>query len=639
MAVTTDQHAIWGDAPDWKHFARRQFIRAFVSTVPRAWRRRLLPHYWPVSVRQYIGRAEEHEIADYERAKIESRDRRQMKGRLLKLQKQYKRLIINALARAGASYKWREDGERYIRKIKFREIRISVDGGAIYFRVETRSLPDKILIAFLRDDDVVETVCAACDRHVEVRWDFMQPEKGFWYVVQLKLGNRGIPREVDFSKILEAIESRPSSRALTIGVGAAENGRAVFADIDDMPHVLVAGATGTGKSVWMKQVLVTLALRNTPDKLKFVMIDLKGGVELSQFENMPHVLEFVNHKDRVVSTLKKVMTEVERRQRIFKNIGVVNIAGYNKRRYHSNRPLPKLPYWIVVVDELANLMLDKEIRKDAEPLLADITALARAAGIHCILATQRPSTDVIIGLIKANVPTRLAFATASHIDSRVIIDSSHAYGLAPSGRMIYMSGKYKTEIQGPLITPSMVSDKLKGIASGERVETLKWSQRHDFTPEDFFIHALNRYKGEYSLYQIWNDFRPMGVSRPEVTRAANEFADKEFELDGKLYRLTEPNQDGKSVARRLVEVIHNEVAEELADDVQGEGDTNAAPIEIQAADSTQSTTFRDETEAGETETEPTDEEQEEIYLVGETPEKTTEYDEWSARIKAQFGPG
>lgn len=543
----------WADLKRWLgHWTRR----AIVALVPRRLRRMLNPKRWPPHWRARFDMATEEELADLARAATIAQERKRQMRELLKRKKEYKRLIINSLAKCGAVYKWSEDGQRYLRKIKFERIRISVEGSAIYFKVNTKRLPDRVLIPFLRDDAVLETLCASCERQVEFTWDMNKPEVGFWYTVQLKAGVHGIPSEVDFSKMLELLEARKKSTHLTIPIGAGVNGEALFGEIDDFPHLLVAGATGAGKSVWVKQALVTLALRNSVKQLRMVMVDLKGGVELSQFRKLPHVLQFVKEKEGVVATLRMVLQEVKHRLRTFEDIGVVDIKGYNQRRFSGGRPLPSLPHWLVVIDELASLMLDKSVRPDAEPLLADITALARAAGVHVIAATQRPSVDVIIGLIKANITVRIAFSTATQQDSRVIIDVGDACGLNPKGRMIFMRGDQKIQLQGPLITQSMVTDKVTGITAGETQSTLERSKRHNFTPEDYFMRALVHYKGQVAIEVLYSDFRSLGVGRTEIERCIKEAEGKEIELDGHLYRLENPNRPGqKSVPRRLIEII------------------------------------------------------------------------------------
>lgn len=543
------------DINDLKRIVRRWGLRFVVSVTPRKIRRQMNPRRWPVAWRARLNLASDDELADLARSHTENKERRKHRGELSRRKGEYRKLIIEALARAGAAYKWTEDGHRIVRKIKFERINISLDASAIYFKVNTRKLPDRVLIAFLRNPDVVETVAAACQRQVEFHWDVNKPDEGFWYVVQLRQGVHGIPAFVEYSRMLELLEERKRKGPLTLPIGVGVNGKAEFDDLDDFPHCLVAGATGTGKSVWMKQAITTLALRNTQRDLRFVMIDCKGGVELNQFERLPHILKFVYYKEDVPDVLKMVLREVNQRMNTFREVGVVDLKGYNQRRFLGGRPLKKLERWVVVIDELASLMLST-VKKEVEPVLTDILQLSRAAGIHVIAATQRPSVDVITGLIKANIPVRIAFSTASGTDSRTIIDVDDAQGLSPKGRMIFMRGDQKTQLQGPFVSPMMVDDKVGGVGRGESEQVLERSKRHNYTPIDYFTRALLHYKGAFKILELWQDFKPFGVSRAEVEKVAEQYQGKQIEIDGRLYELR-PGQhaeNGKRVARQLVDI-------------------------------------------------------------------------------------
>jgi hypothetical protein len=607
--------------PDYKLALRRWLIREFVALVPRWVRHRIMPVYWPVSIRAQIGRADEQEITDMLNARRKAHELRTTNRRLRQLTKEYERLIINALTRVGMSHVTHSDGRKRVAKVRFhRPVKVSHE--AIYFQVDTSRLPWHTNITMLQDQATIDTVSAACRRRV--RWLWPTPEDGFWLIVELKQGVRGIPREVDYAKMLTAIKA--DAPALTIPIGIGEAGRMYFRDIADMPHVLIGGATNQGKSVWMKQALVTLMLRNEPRRLKLIMIDLKGGVELAQFRNVPHLLRpVIKEKEGVIPALEYVMREVKRRLAVFEKRRVVNISGYNQR----NRA--KMDNWIVVIDELANLMLDKTLKGDAEMLLADIAAQSRAAGIHLIVATQRPDSTVMTGLIRANFPVRVAFSCSDYRSSMVILDTSDAAGLNPVGRLIYFQGASKIEMQGPLITPSMVDDKVEGIATGEAVETLEHSKRHNLTPQDLFRHALNKYDGKFATRRIWEDLKAEGLSRPEVEKIGKRFENREIEVDGSVYILLPPDNSGTMYAPRTLKQVH-EAQDESEEDPSNDPASTPPDSDAGVADPVENSlespaqSMPDPAELLET-TEPID------SADGE-PE---EYDEFSVRINQQFG--
>jgi DNA segregation ATPase FtsK/SpoIIIE, S-DNA-T family len=220
---------------------------------------------------------------------------------------------------------------------------------------------------------------------------------------------------------------------LAIALGKGVSGEPVAADLARMPHLLIAGATGSGKSVCINSIIAGFLLHNTPEDLRLVLIDPKR-VELANFGNIPHLAfsKIITDTDEVVGTLQAIIHEMDSRYRRFASVGVRNLEAYNK----SPRATHPLPYWVVVIDELADLMMAAPY--EVERQICRLAQLARATGIHLIIATQRPSVDVVTGLIKANFPTRIAFAVSSQVDSRTIIDGAGAEKLLGRGDMLFM---------------------------------------------------------------------------------------------------------------------------------------------------------------------------------------------------------
>ncbi len=313
-----------------------------------------------------------------------------------------------------------------------------------------------------------------------------------------------IKTKVIMRDIFESDEWRNTKARIPLSLGKDVYGQPIVADLAEMPHLLIAGSTGSGKSVCINSIIASLLYRFPPDQLRFVMIDPKV-VELQQYNALPHlVVPVVTDPKKVILALRWVVNEMEKRYQIFAKVGVRNIRSFNERP--KNKPVPRsepelplmsrkekveassdgfavqldeeivvprdeeiiipeyLSYIVVIIDELADLMLVAPA--DVEMAIARITQMARAAGIHCIVATQRPSVDVITGVIKANIPARIAFQVAAKVDSRTILDAMGADKLLGKGDMLYLPpGSAKLiRVQGALITDSELQSIVDFIA-------------------------------------------------------------------------------------------------------------------------------------------------------------------------------
>jgi S-DNA-T family DNA segregation ATPase FtsK/SpoIIIE len=240
------------------------------------------------------------------------------------------------------------------------------------------------------------------------------------------------PATVRVSSLLQSKEWGDLTGPLSFVIGKDIAGKAVVADLAKMPHMLVAGQTGSGKSVMINTFLTSLLYRNSPSDLKLILVDPKQ-VEMAPYNDIPHLLTpVINDPEKCISALKWAVAEMERRLRTMAEVGKRNIGEYNNLKKEEG-----MPYIVIVIDELADLMM--MAARDVEALIVRIAQKARAAGIHLVLATQRPSVDVITGLIKANVPARIAFTVASQIDSRTIIDQMGAEKLLGRGDMLLLT--------------------------------------------------------------------------------------------------------------------------------------------------------------------------------------------------------
>ena len=241
--------------------------------------------------------------------------------------------------------------------------------------------------------------------------------------------------KVHLREILESSAFHNSESSLTFPLGRDVSGEAVVSALDDMPHLLIAGATGSGKSVCMNVFLTSLLYQNAPHELKFILVDPKR-VELMPYNGIPHLLTpVITESDKALQALRWAVAEMGRRLRRFSEVGAKNIVEYNEKQTDEANLLPRI---VIVVDELADLMM-RQFRRDTETMIVRIAQMARATGMHLIIATQRPSVDVITGLIKANIPSRIAFRVVSSVDSRTIIDGIGAEDLLGKGDLLYMT--------------------------------------------------------------------------------------------------------------------------------------------------------------------------------------------------------
>ena len=281
-------------------------------------------------------------------------------------------------------------------------------------------------------------------------------------LVGIEIPNRS-PEYVTLFEILNHPDMKKEKSRLAVGLGLGVSGAPAVADIKKMPHVLVAGSTGSGKSVCINTIITTLLFRNSPQELRFIMVDPKR-VELTGYNGIPHLLTpVIVDTERVISALQWATKEMDRRYKMFAEVGARNIEDYNEASGFT-----AMEYIVIVIDELADIMLSAPSK--VEDLIVRLAQMARATGIHLVIATQRPSVNVITGIIKANVPTRIAFNVASMIDSRVIIDSPGAEKLLGKGDMLFVppDRPLPTRIQGTYVTNSEIKSLIDFLkASGE----------------------------------------------------------------------------------------------------------------------------------------------------------------------------
>lgn len=288
---------------------------------------------------------------------------------------------------------------------------------------------------------------------------------------------------VSLREVLESKQNDKPDSKLMIGLGRDITGEAVLAELNKMPHLLVAGATGSGKSVCINGIITSILMRAKPHEVKLMMIDPKM-VELNVYNGIPHLLApVVTNAKKASQALQKVVSEMERRYELFSHTGTRNIEGYNeymkKHNAESGAEQPLLPYIVVIVDELADLMMVAS--SDVEDAITRLAQMARAAGIHLIIATQRPSVDVITGVIKANIPSRIAFAVSSATDSRTILDMGGAEKLLGRGDMLFLpvGASKPIRVQGAFLSDDEVEEIVDFV-----IDQQKAQYQEEMIPDD-----------------------------------------------------------------------------------------------------------------------------------------------------------
>lgn len=275
---------------------------------------------------------------------------------------------------------------------------------------------------------------------------------------------------VTLREVLESQEFRDAQSKLSIALGRDISGTPIIGNLARMPHLLVAGATGSGKSVCINGIIASILYKAKPDEVKFLMIDPKM-VELNVYNGIPHLLApVVTDPRRAALALKKIVVEMEKRYEKFSKSGTRNIEGYNALMLNGDNPDAVLPYYVVIVDELADLMM--VAAGDVEDSIMRLAQMARAAGIHLIIATQRPSVDVITGVIKANIPSRIAFGVSSQVDSRTILDMAGAEKLLGRGDMLFlpMGSSKPIRVQGAFLSDAEVEAVVSHVRSQAEAE-------------------------------------------------------------------------------------------------------------------------------------------------------------------------
>jgi len=338
---------------------------------------------------------------------------------------------------------------------------------------------------------------------------------------------RSVIESANFQKIT-------AKSKLTLGLGKGAGGETITADLAKMPHLLIAGATGSGKTVCLNSTICCLLIQNTPDDVQFIMIDPKR-VELVTFNSLPHLIApVVVDTDKAIMALRWLNKEMDNRYHKFAQAGARNIDSYNKNR----QPGEVMPYIVLIIDELADLMMTSF--DEVEHMLCRLAQLARATGIHLIVATQRPSVDVVTGLIKANFPTRISFALASQVDSRTILDSTGAEKLLGRGDMLYMptDASKPKRLQGCFVSDAETERLVYFWGSQQRPEVTPVRFEDMSQPtfggkgaEDSLLDAARELSQEYSRISTSFLQRRLHIGYPRAARLMEKLEEEGYKRE------------------------------------------------------------------------------------------------------------
>ncbi len=334
--------------------------------------------------------------------------------------------------------------------------------------------------------------------------------------IGIEIPNREIT-PVSFREVLEKTQNEKTENKIVVTLGKDIMGTCISCDLTKMPHLLVAGSTGSGKSVCINTIICSILMRYKPDTVKLVLVDPKK-VELSNYNGIPHLLcPVVTDPKKANATLQKIVAEMENRYDLFSEKNVKNIAGYNEWVEKENKKNPenhigKMPYFVVIIDELADLMLVAS--KEVQDSIMRITQMARAAGIHLIVATQRPSTDIITGVIKNNIPSRIAFAVSSSIDSRTILDQSGAEKLLGKGDMLYfpMGAASPTRVQGCFVSDEDIARIIRYCSNQAPVK-----YNEVFTSEDLHTSSSGSSNSEGDDDPMYNEIVDFAIQTGKIS--------------------------------------------------------------------------------------------------------------------------
>jgi hypothetical protein len=438
------------------------------------------------------------------------RDEKKRLAAVKRVAKALRPQIIRALARQGFAYIYERQGAM-VRSSNpvIRECLFTHE--ALYYRIN--QLPFRKTFTELMDPAVTENLSFSIGRECRI---VSGVDIGVWVMVGLKSGISAIPKYFPWhDKVNEknALDLLPKTKPWSLPIGMTENRKFVYDDLRDWPHLIVAGATDGGKSVFLNNLICTMITRLKPENVELLLIDLKGGVEFWEYQDIPHLAgDVIFNPTLVPAALKSVIQEHKRRLERFRKRKTRNIRAWNQ--IASKRD--KLPYKVVIFDEVSSLMLEPKNKQAVEDLAISIAEQGRATGVHIIFCTQYPNANVLTTRIKANVTTRVVFATDEN-GSMVVLGNHAAAKLPPkTGRMIYRRGPIQMQVQAPFISDEQIKATIAAVAGGEVA-----AGEQEMTADDLFLFCVQNLNGKFTRRAI---LEQLNVPEPLVRSVSKQYA-------------------------------------------------------------------------------------------------------------------
>lgn len=523
------------DDPMRRRFSRRwrtwpeRIIKRMKSMI--AYMRSIMDRNRPLDERLMMLRLRRELLEEERTALEENRNRRALYKSLEEQAVIAKKYIVSTLTRLGFCYRREQEGrEVRLDQIGFDIVKISPL--AFYFHINGSNMPRLVRSLDLVADSTVTELSVSLGHKVR---GLLDTNHGVIFVVEIS-STLGIP---DFVTFEDAFKKMPNNLpALSFPVGFTENSRTVYRSLEDMPHLLVAGGSGSGKSNEINVIICSLILRNRPDRMGLILFDMKRGVEFGHYEGLPHLqplvwdndgkqcksIGIIETLDDVVPALKCIERIGNERLDIIKSAGFRDITGYNARKREHKR----MPRLVVVFDEWANVKL--MLGKEAEKALTNITNLFRAAGIHVILATQNPKAEILNTVITTNFQTRMAFSMPP-TGSQVVLGNWNAAGLSPKGRMVYQSPDEEKTIQAPRITDATISSIVnEACGRGSAIMT-------SLDPNEILEWALENDDGKLRFEKLFAQFEKQ-ISKHGLTAMLKDMDNNIFIINDTKYVIT-----------------------------------------------------------------------------------------------------